>query len=73
VFDLLLRLAALALFNHDHLAAAVVAATGADVMRTLHLVTIAALDEVGCLEEDVAAAIALPVSADSLLWQRTHV
>jgi hypothetical protein len=37
-------------------------------MRSLHLATISAIDERRSGQKDVAAAIALAVSADPLLW-----
>jgi hypothetical protein len=61
-----------ALLDDDDLAAAVVPATWANVMGPLHLATIAALDEGRRREEDVPSPVALPVPADSLLWQCTH-
>lgn len=61
-----------ALFDHDDLATPVEAATRTDVVRSLHFATGAASDKVHRGDEDVTAAIALPVSADALLGKCSH-
>jgi hypothetical protein len=67
-----LLFAALALFDHDHLAAVVPTAARADVMRKLEFVAVAALDQVNCGDEVMPAAVALTVPANTLLRKRAH-
>jgi len=57
----------------DHLAATVGSAARTDVMRPLHATAVAAAHDRRCGEEVVAAAVALPVPADLLLWKCAHV
>jgi len=59
-------LAGCALFDHDHLAIAVVAATRANMVRSLCFTTVIAGDQVNRCDEDVSAAITLPMAADPL-------
>jgi hypothetical protein len=61
-----------ALFDHDDLAAPVEAAAWANVMRSLHLTAGAASNQVNRRDEDVAAAIALPMTTDALLGKCSH-
>jgi hypothetical protein len=68
-----LLLAALALFDLDHLPAVVPAAAWADVMRSFELLAVPASDEVNRGKKDVPAPIALAVAADALFRQRSHV
>jgi hypothetical protein len=62
--DLFLRPAAL--FDLDNLAAVVPAAVWANMVWSLELPAIAALDEVNRRQEDVPPAVALAVAADAL-------
>jgi hypothetical protein len=61
-----LLLAGGALFDHDDLAVAVVAAARANVVRSLGFTTVVTRDQVNRSDEDVSPPIALPMSADPL-------
>jgi hypothetical protein len=68
-----LLFASLALFDLDDLPAVVPAAARAHVVRALELVAVSAVDEMNLGDEDVAAAIALPMAANTLFRKSTHV
>jgi hypothetical protein len=57
-----------ALLDNDDLPIAVVATVRADVMRAMKLPAGLTNDQLGALQENVAAAVALPVPANTLLW-----
>jgi len=57
-----------ALLDDDDLPIAVVATVRADVMRAMKLPAGLTNDQLGALQEDMAAAVALPVPANTLLW-----
>jgi hypothetical protein len=61
--------AALSLFDHDHLSAAVVAAVGTDMVNHVWLATgVAGHEDRHVLDEVVPAPVALAVAANSLFW-----
>jgi len=55
-----------ALFDHDDLAIAVIAAARAYVVRSLGFTTVIAGDQVNRSDEDMSPAITLPMAADTL-------
>lgn len=67
-----LSLARSPLFDYDDLPAPVKPAARANMVRPLHLTAIPASHQVDRGDEIVAAAVALAMSADSLLGKRTH-
>lgn len=70
--DLLVVGRALALFDVDHLATAVLTAGWADVVRQSHGAAVRAGDKLWCRDEVMAAAIALVGPANALLGKCTH-
>jgi hypothetical protein len=67
-----LLLARCTLFDHDYLATTVITAAWANVVRPLHFTAVAAPNQVDRRDENVTTAVALAMSADSLLGKRTH-
>ena len=63
---------ALASFDLNHLASAVLAAGWAHVVSALHAATLAARNQCWCRNEVVASSIALASAADSLFRKSTH-
>jgi hypothetical protein len=61
-----------ALLDDDHLPIAVVPTIRADVMRPMQLPAGLTNDQLGAFQENMAAAVALPVPANTLLWECAH-